>query len=158
NCQCWNSLTTGLRASPEAAFSFRSGGEGSKPLIPFTTSWTYAATNRLLVQAWASFFWQSTMQKNPLPQGVGIFDLATGYFWNGVGGFFGTGVQHGNGIDQPGDIHTQHVSVSYVTGSQAFKAGITTSRALNDVGFIVEPNGVSYTFQGGVPLLLTQWQ
>src|SRR5262249_15155828 len=60
SCECYYALTAGLFASPEAAVSIYYGANGTKAPIPWNTTWTYAATNRLLIQAWSSV----------MPQGV----------------------------------------------------------------------------------------
>src|SRR5262249_39117721 len=49
-------LTYGIRNAPEATYDFRYGdGPNSKGPMPWTTSWTYTASSRLLFQAWFTY-------------------------------------------------------------------------------------------------------
>jgi len=53
--------------------------------------------------------------------------------------------------------HNQRVSASYVTGSHAFKVGMTTIFGLHDVYRSLTKRNVAYTFRNLVPISLSQY-
>jgi TonB-dependent receptor-like protein len=57
----------------------------------------------------------------------------------------------------PGDNYTQRASLSYVTGSHAFKTGVQTLQGVYDIAGNALPNGVNYIFRNGAPLLVRQF-
>ena len=159
-CSCWLGISQGAQSSPEASLSFdygSSAGGAAPGNWLSSTSWSYPATNRLLIQASAQFLFQTVHFTNgQLPNGINIpiTEQTTAYVWGGLQG----GIQGGS-YDEPhgGDNFTQRASVSYVTGSHAFKTGIQTLQGQYDIVGQALPNAVNYTFRGGVPLQVTQF-
>ena len=85
---------------------------------------------------------------------IPIRELTTNYIWGGLPG----GIQGGS-YDEPhvGDNFTQRASVSYVTGSHAFKTGFQTLQGKYDIVGQAYPNAVNYVFQQGRPLQVLQF-
>src|SRR5207247_8071905 len=53
--------------------------------------------------------------------------------------------------------HNERISVSYITGSHAFKAGLTTMGAKETYGSINVNQALSYQFLNGAPVSLNEW-
>ena len=78
----------------------------------------------------------------------------TGYTWGALPG----GIQGGSyGDPHPADNFTQKASVSYVTGSHAFKTGVQLLQGTYDIAGNAQPSGVNYIFRGGVPATVRQF-
>jgi hypothetical protein len=159
-CSCWLGISLGEQASPESSTSYQygssAGGAGPGNWLS-QTSWSYPATNRLLVQASAQFLFQTVHFTNgqfPGPTNIPIRELTTNYLWGGLEG----GIQGGS-YDDPhrGDNFTQRASISYVTGSHAFKTGFQTLQGKYDIVGKALPNSVNYVFQRGLPLQVVQF-
>jgi hypothetical protein len=128
--------------------------------LPLVT-WTYPATNRLLIEAGASanVFDNNTLRTDP---SVGIDTIAiTELSGNFRYGSRALGVSHAQGYRvQHNRQYRQRVSMSYITGSHAFKAGLETSQyregspdKATDANQI---NGArSYAFRDRVPQQVT---
>jgi hypothetical protein len=153
-CNCWLGISAGAVAAPESVTSYYYGKDGGMWLSQ--TSWNYPATNQLLFQAVASFLKQEVHFTNdirPNNDQVAITEQTTGYTWNAlVGGVQGGSYDEGH----PGDNFTQRFSMSYVTGTHAFKAGIQTLQGVYDTVGNQLPNGTQYTFRNGLPLSIRQ--
>ena len=152
SCQCWAGTTF---AAPSAAYSIHYGGFGSKAPIPWTTSWTYTPTNRLLIEARFRYFRQGVLfqaEDPPGPDSFNIIEATTAFIWGSV--------RHPDreGIQTDGDTITESATVTYVTGSHAFKTGFATMQAKSHKGNQVLPNATSYIFLFGAPLLVNQHQ
>src|SRR5260221_3310823 len=81
-----------------------------------------------------------------------IMDEARGFQWGSVR------FPASNGIQTDGDTRSQSATVSYITGSHAFKAGFETMQGSSHKGTQVLPNATSYYFFNGVPLQVLQFQ
>jgi len=161
NCSCfWPLLELGpqqgVQGTPEAV-----GAHNYKTnYLPLVT-WTYPATNRLLLEAGASanVFNNNTLRTDP---SVGLDTIAiTELSGNFRYGSRALGVSHAQGYRvQHNRQYRQRVSMSYVTGSHAFKAGLDLAEysegspgKANDANQI---NGArSYTFRDRVPQQVT---
>src|SRR5262249_26618927 len=163
-CQCWLAIGAGAPVSPDAATSFTYGAN-----ILSQTTWSYVATNKLLIQAGASFLRQrvafdpgnaianrftgGTNVTWPGPEDFAITELSTGYTF---GALPGSNLQY----SRPrlnANVYAQRFGVSYITGSHAFKTGLqTTQGPYNNFGMAV-PNQVNSQFRNGIPVSLTQW-
>jgi len=53
--------------------------------------------------------------------------------------------------------HNERFSVSYVTGSHAFKVGLTTMQGKESYGLIYVNESLAYQFLRGMPVSLTQY-
>ena len=165
-CQCWAEIASGVDVAPEASYDSING-----PSKLSQTTWTYTATNKLLIQAGASFLNNEirvpgtggyALTKNPFTAGgtvvlpgpnvFAIRELTTGYVW---------GAREGAGISWYSDYNnpnfTQRVSASYVTGSHAVKVGLQTYQSTADKLQVLNQNPVDYRFSAGVPSALAQW-
>src|SRR5262249_46856257 len=59
-CGCWLAIGAGALTSPEATTSYQYGQDGLSHWMKLTqASWSYPATNRLLLQAATSFLYQA---------------------------------------------------------------------------------------------------
>jgi len=158
-CGCWLLVSLGFPFAPEAAISFDYGqGDG---MYLSQSSWNYTATNKLLVQATASFLLQDVAFTNKLPpkEGGFIYDVLTGRAWGGLPG----GSTNAYDKPHPGDNYTQKLVVSYVTGSHQVKLGLQTLQGKYDTFGDALPSGTNYLFAGGTggvapfPLFVNQF-
>ena len=163
-CNCWLAIGYGARVSPDAATDYTRG-----PQILSQTTYTYVPTNRLLIQAGALFLRQHSNFTNggapdaskftgrqpilhPGPGDFSVNELTTGYRWGALPGRFTN-----YGYDNDNNVYNQHVTVSYVTGSHAFKTGLQVN-SLNWGSFGMQtPNQVTFSLRGGVPSALQQY-
>ena len=150
NCNC--NFWVNFNRAPEASVDYR-----YVPVYQTQATWTFPATNRLLFEGGATY-----MKSHSSPRredgvsltDISITELTTGYMWNSASGFLSTssyGQRH---------AYTQYntrFSASYVTGSHAFKAGVSTMSGVQDFLTTEINQDISYTFLNGVPFELTQW-
>jgi hypothetical protein len=120
------------------------------------STWAYPATNRLLFQAGVSFgfFPQDKIPMEGLaPDAISVRELSTNLLY----GAHTSGLSTGSAYDETdNNNHNQRFSVSYVTGSHAFKGGVYTMQGIdNSQPYVLNP--VSYTFRNQVPAQLTLW-
>jgi len=161
NCSCfWPLLELGpqqgVQGTPEAV-----GAHNYKVnYLPLVT-WTYPATNRLLIEAGASanVFDNNTLRTDPSvgQDTIAITELSGNFRY----GSRALGVSHAQGYRvQHNRQFRQRMSVSYITGSHAFKTGVDVSEysegspgVANDSNQI---NGArSYTFRNRIPQQVT---
>ena len=121
NCNCINatSATTAPEASTNSDNYWNHVAQGT---------WVYPATTRLLFDAGVSFghFPQSShLVLGTQPETVGIRELSTGLLYNARASIAGI---TDYGEDRRRDNLNGRASVSYVTGSHAFKGGFRCSR------------------------------
>jgi hypothetical protein len=130
--------------------------------LPLVT-WTYPATNRLLLEAGAS---ANVFDNNTLRTGddvgldtIAITELSTNFRY----GSRALGLTHAGGYRvQHNRQYRQRVSMSYITGSHAFKTGLEVNEfregspgVANDTNQI---NGArSYAFRDRIPQQVTIW-
>jgi hypothetical protein len=161
NCSCfWPIFELGpqgnVQGTPEAV-----GAHNYKVNYLPLVSWTYPATNRLLIEAGASanVFDNHTKRTDPSvgEDTIAITELSTNFRY----GSRALGLSHAQGYRvQHNRQYRQRVSMSYITGSHAFKVGLDLSeysegqpgvaRNLNQI------NGArSYTFRDRIPQQVT---
>jgi hypothetical protein len=153
SCGCWLNISAGARTSPEAQNQFR-----YHPMWLSQTAWTYPASNRLLFEARAQFLIQNTWftnDKKPGPNDVNITEQSTGYMWGALPP--ATSGDTYDSAPQVANNYTQRASVSYVTGTHAFRAGVQMFQGVFDSTGDAAPNGVNYIFQNGQPQTIRQW-
>ncbi len=161
NCSCfWPLLELGpqqgVQGTPEAV-----GAHNYKVnYLPLVT-WTYPATNRLLFEAGASanVFDNNTLRTDP---SVGLDTIAiTELSGNFRYGSRALGVSHAQGYRvQHNRQYRQRVSMSYITGSHAFKAGLDMAEySEGSPGKATDANQIngarSYTFRDRIPQQVT---
>ena len=124
-------------------------------------AWKYPATNRLLIEAGASYLY--SYSESDAIDGVSADDINVTEQSTGV--VYGSYTAALNGISAytlPGGLPpnrsnsvTTRAAMSYITGSHAFKVGLTTLTGLQSAsGMVAHP---SYTFRDQVPVSLTLW-
>ena len=131
-CNCYLTISLGSPLAPRAAISFGYGTDfgGTPGMYLSQTSWNYAASNKLLFQATASFLIQAVSFTNEEPAGPGgfIYDAAQGFGFGALPGSYTDAYD----VPHKGDNFTQKASVSYVTGSHQFKFGVQTLQGWYD--------------------------
>jgi hypothetical protein len=151
-CTCLNINGFG---SPESAW-----GADSDPTVLTQGSWTYTATNRLLVEAGLTGLRNpdnARAQGGSTNTDVPIIEQSTGFAYNAHSSAASLLViDYGN---TRGDQINSRFSVSYITGSHAFKVGFQNYIGFHS--FHVELNDVpgvgpvNYQFLNGRPALVT---
>ena len=89
------------------------------------------------------------------PTDIAITDLSTGRQYNAYATTDLTVAQYST--DEFFNHHNERFSVSYVTGSHAFKVGLTTMQGKESYGLIYVNESLAYQFLRGMPVSLTQY-
>jgi hypothetical protein len=146
-CWCYSYFIT----NPEAAWHFH-----VYPNNNWMATWTYPATNRLLFQAGASL--RQDRQFNGVPEEAGdaipILDLSTLVAYGSR--FVSTGIV---GDTEYGDMGNQYAyqtraSISYITGSHAFRVGMQTMTGNSEIRSVAPLYDYQYILQNTVPVEL----
>jgi len=149
NCNCMWAIQNGLVA-PEAA-----GAHKYVPNYIAQATWTYPATNRLLIEAGGTAVVGNI--QNRLTGGTyddySVLEQSRNYRYGSRGSGLGPTMAWGSQVFKQGN---QRVTVSYITGSHAFKTGLYALEALVHRRAFIN-HDVSYTFRGGVPQSVTYW-
>ncbi len=164
-------ISGGALSAPEATSDGPNG-----PHVLNQTTWTFTATNKLLIQGGASFLRQ-VVNFVPHVENVNRF-LGTGeVVWPGPGvfsivdvagipGLYPAGFRYGTtggglfslGRNGNNNNFNQKFTVSYITGSHAIKAGLQTLQGNYDFrGMDDGVEQVNYTLQAGRPVSLTMF-
>jgi carboxypeptidase family protein len=143
HCDCPNNETTNL--APAAV-----DGVERLPDNLYQVTWSYPATNRLLLEAGATAY--QIVYRYLLPDGVSINDISvleqsTGFRYNGPLNIFRNIPGQNNG----------RASMSYVTGSHHFKAGLFWEVGQHIQTYTTNSSAVTYTFSNGQPIALTEY-
>ena len=153
-CSCDLGISLGARESPEAGTDFQYGlGIPGGGMWNSQTTWSYPSTNRLLLQAGASFLIQTVSYTDAFAPNPRITEQTTGYSWGGQGG----GTDRDWVRPQGSNNFSQRFSLSYITGSHALKTGFQSQQGAFESWGNALPSGVNYTFRNGVPLQITQF-
>jgi hypothetical protein len=149
NCNCMWAIQNGLVA-PEAA-----GAHKYVPNYVAQGTWTYPATNRLLVEAGNTVVIGNI--QNRLTGGTyddySVLEQSRNYRYGSRGAGLTAPLSWGN---QQFKQANQRVTVSYITGSHAFKTGLYALEALVRRRSSIN-HDVSYTFRNAVPQSVTYW-
>lgn len=163
NCSCYWPLLElgpqqGVQGTPEAV-----GAHNYKVnYLPLVT-WTYPATNRLLIEAGASanVFNNNTLRTD---DSVGLDTIAiTELSGNFRYGSRALGITHAQGYRvQHNRQFRQRVSMSYISGAHAFKAGLDLAQySEGSPGRASDSNQIngarSYTFRDRIPQQVAIW-
>ena len=119
-------------------------------LMQFT--WTSTQTSRLLLEAGGTIAisqWNTFLMPGVEADEVLINDVGTGITYGNYGWL--------RGDPNNTDRYSQRFSVSYVTGSHNFKAGVQAEQLVDNVYLLNAADNVHYRFNNGVPNRLTQW-
>jgi hypothetical protein len=133
-----------LTNAPEAIYYSKSA-----PMYQSQMSWTSPVTNRLLFEGGALYNnkdYPTQPQKTNAANQVAYTDVGTGFSWGNYTNTYGHNASHN---------FNARVAASYVTGSHAFKAGVsfmhlwawTSSNVVND--------GMTLQLRNGVPTQVT---
>jgi len=149
NCNCYFGIAAGTLA-PEAT-----GDDLYKPNWRTQWTWSFPATTRLLFWAGATVV-DGDIIRRFTGGGAGdysVLEQTTNYRYGSSGSGLGLttswGTQHfGQG--------NENVNMQYVTGSHAFKAGLSLRQGWSEK-FSTINHDVSYTFINRVPNLVTYW-
>ena len=150
SCQCFLGLSS--RRSPGSAAQAEFGPMG-QPMV----TWTYPASNQLLIEAGVSygrFLWNIFLpDENKFPGFPTMNELSTGFRWrNNYTGLSLAGLGGPNNVSPI----NQRFSVSYVTGSHSFTVGNVWVEGKQTSSHRVE-RGYWMYFNGGVPARLRSW-
>jgi len=149
NCDCLRAAAT--NRAPEAT-----GDHWWDPNRLTIVNWTYPSTNRMLFEATAGIY-SLTQHTDPV-EGVtsdiiAVEDLTNGFFYRARG----PGLSEGNGYNlKKHTNYTQRVSMSYVTGSHAFKTGVVVQENFSD-HFHTQNGDATYRIRNGVPSEIALW-
>ena len=117
-------------------------------------TWTSPLTSKLLLEAGASvvmFHWPNFLMPGTSPDDVAITEQSTNFRYNNVGGLYQPRIRLG-------DRYSQRFSLSYVTGTHAFKTGVQWDEGRSDTENIGTgwpgAKGISYQFNRGMPVAL----
>ena len=153
-CSCDLGISLGARESPEAGTDFQYGlGIPGGGMWNSQSTWSYPATNRLLLQAGASFLIQTVSYTDAFKPNPRITEQTTGYSWGGQGG----GTDRDWVRPQGSNNFSQRFSLSYITGSHALRTGYQSQQGAFESWGNALPGGVNYVFRNGVPLSITQF-
>jgi hypothetical protein len=162
-CSCDLGIGGGALQTSEASTDFNYG-----PQVLNQTTWNWTASNKLLVQAGASFLRQevnfmNTANRNIFtgkadnvfapPGTFAITDVATGFSFGAIPGGFTN-----YGVDDNSNNFNQKVSVNYITGSHAMKFGLQTIQGKYDIfGMQGGVEQINLQVRSGVPVGVRLW-
>ena len=158
-CACYMGISGA--SAPESTSSFLYG----YPMWLSQATWSYPATNKLLLQGGASFLPQTvqfTSRGSMVPEAQRISVLEqigipggapAGYRYNALAG----STQNDNGVPQVNNNFNERFAANYITGSHAIKAGAQFLQGRYNTRGNTTPNGLNFTFRAGVPSSVTQF-
>ena len=156
NCICFQGVNA-LRA-PEATISFHN----ETPLTQAT--WTHPRTNKLLMEAGLTIVPtdQVAARLPGLPTtAIAVAELSTGLQYNARADSVGLLVSGGDTLAYVDPVvnhqFNTRFSTSYVTGSHAFKAGVTLLEAFQSAYFKLNDPPIKYSFRNGLPTQIQEW-
>jgi hypothetical protein len=133
-----------LTNAPEAIYYSKSA-----PMYQSQMSWNSPVTNRLLFEGGALYNnkdYPTQPQKTNLPNQVAYTDLGTGFTWGNYPNTYGRNASHN---------FNARFATSYVTGSHAFKTGVTFMHLWALTSSNVVNDGMTLQLRNGVPTQVT---
>lgn len=143
---------TGTNTAPESQVCYNMWPQGL-----FQATWSSPVTGKLLIEAGAS------LARNPWPcsredvtqvydfavaaDDISVTESTTGFLWGAKNVYY---------YKQDMDRYVERFSVSYVTGSHAFKVGLINQQHVHNRTDVVNSD-VNYTLRNGAPTTITQW-
>jgi hypothetical protein len=150
DCQCHYWVQIG-GSSADASFQY-----GEKPKL-FQWTWTRPHTSNLLFSAGFSRHPSpeySRAQPGMPASAIGIFEISQGIYYNtrvtGIGGAAESDVNVRDNMDG-------RFAASYITGTHSVKVGVSMYHGIDNYYNVRIPHDISYTFNNGAPVSLTQW-
>ena len=148
SCNCY--MTIESNRAPEAANNVKYW-----PVTLTQASWSYPLTNRLLLQAGVTYG-HNPLYSNRM-EGVTTADIpftesTTGFLYNAR-----TGIGLADYGYLFGHQHNERVSVSYITGSHAFKAGLFYYHGFSENLATQDDRAVAYTLRNQLPVSVTYY-
>jgi hypothetical protein len=119
------------------------------PMGLYQATWNSPVTNRLLLEGGVTAAlnrFPADYNPGVTPNDISISELSTGLTYNARSTY--------NISDGP--RYNQRFALSYVTGSHAFKSGITIEEGRNTIDAFTNGN-MTYQFRNGVPVSLVQY-
>ena len=152
NCNCGSGLAA--NRTPEAA--------SDNKYFPNNFSlvtWTYVATNRLLFEAVGAHFYSGTnpqQSEGVTPDIIAVEDLSTNFFYRASN--FRQALMNENGAYSRKRARrvAERFTMSYITGSHAFKTGLVVDGTFNNHKHAVNQD-TAYRFRSGVPVEIMLW-
>jgi len=142
-CNCG---TNSAETAPEAAGSYR-----FDPNYLFQVAWSSPMTNRLLLEGGAAAtisHWHRFLMPGVQVNDIRIVDQGLGITYGAANNYIG----HPNDSDR----YAQRFAVSYITGTHAFKTGVSIEQGIRNT--YTRNNGeIGYTFRNTVPVSITQY-
>jgi hypothetical protein len=143
----WYGYSLGqLTSAPEAVYQSK-----SIPMYQSQGTWNAPLTSKLLFEGGVLYneknYWTAPQSDNG-PNQVAYTDSGTGFTWGNYPSTYG---------DNLGKNFNMRFAASYVTGSHAFKTGVSFMRLWAQTGANVVNNGVVYGLLNGVPRQVTIW-
>ena len=145
DCHCPALVSAGSIDAPEAFFSYRLNPAGL-----YQATWSAPFTSKLLAEAGVGVVhgsWPQESQPEVGPNDVSIMEQSTG-------------IRFGNLATRRYHQHvprrSQRGSLSYVTGSHAFKGGFQFEESTANFG-VSTIGDVNYVVRDGIPVSITQW-
>ena len=158
NCNClFGLLNPGVVPSPEST-----GQHHYNPNIMPVASWTYPATNRILLEAGMSGnIHHQTTKRIPgvTPDMIQITEQAQNFKYGSRANSLAVG---GSYSHNPRRLYQGRAAISYVTGTHNFKTGYNV-RVYHEGNLLknTDPNQINqardYTFRNGVPVSVRIW-
>lgn len=160
NCQCLQIGGSGFRRNDPGA----AANHFFVPNALGTATWTYAASNRLLLDAGAARLVNFISTRRSAETGIddiSIVEQSTGFLYNAAS-YGVTSVAHNEPAGTDVGQYNQRFNVNYVTGSHAVKIGVQTlfgrqNYPGNEVNGPDEVGPVHYYFLNGRPSRIRQW-
>jgi hypothetical protein len=145
NCNCHGNVRTTSVNPPESTLGYH-----FDPDALYQATWSSPRTSKLLLEAgagWALQSWPAEMQPGVTSDHISITEQSTGMTYNAATSY--------NAI-QDVPRFTQRFSMSYVTGSHAFKTGIQLEQSIQNLSQEVN-HDVNYRFNNRIPNQITQY-
>ena len=144
-CLCRAIGPAGSASAPEARLAFH-----FRPTGLYQASWTFPATSKLLFEAggsWSVTRWPTYLAPSVSPNDISIVELSTGFQYN---------AQATYSAKRNVDRQAERFAVSYITGSHAFKGGVSIEEGINNTETHVAGD-VNYAFRNAMPTQITQY-
>ena len=134
-----------LGSAPEAGLAFH-----FRPVGLYQGDWSAPITSKLLFEAGASLtitHWPTFLNPGVRPTDISILELSNNYRYNASATY---------ASKRATDRGAQRFSMSYITGSHAYKFGAQIEEAVSDIVTYVQGD-VNYSFRNGSPTQITQY-
>jgi hypothetical protein len=148
NCYCY--FQVDANRAPDAT-----DNESYKPVSLTQATWSFPATNRLLFQAGLTFGQNHECHcrvDGANSTDISVTELSTGYIYGAKAGLSVVDYQ----LTKANQVNGR-VSVSYVTGTHAFKAGLAFLEGWYSTALALNNPPISYSFRNQLPASITEY-